>query len=83
VVLVALAAILFGYLNSSSGTGAGLISQAEARDQSAPGGEKHETPEWILQGYEWETLPLMDELHEEFNEQFGTDFQFPLRPKTE
>jgi len=27
-----------------------------------------------------ETLPLMDEIHEDFNEQFGSDFQFPLRP---
>ena len=51
-----------------------------AREQAAPGGEKYETPEWILQGYEWETLPLMDEIHEDFNEQFGSDFQFPLRP---
>ena len=51
------------------------------RQQAAPGGEKYETPEWILQGYAWETLPLMDEIHEEFNEEFGTDFKFPLRPK--
>ena len=51
-----------------------------ARQQAAPGGEKYETPGWILQGYEWETLPLMDEIHEEFNEEFGTDFEFPLRP---
>ena len=26
-----------------------------ARQQEAPGGEKYETPEWILQGFEWET----------------------------
>ena len=50
---------------------------------NAEGGEKYETPEWVLQGYEWETLPLMDEIHEEFNEQFGTDFQFPLKPSTD
>ncbi len=53
------------------------------RQQAAPGGDKYETPEWILQGYEWETLPLMDEVHDDFNAQFGTDFKFPLRPKEE
>jgi ribonuclease Z len=52
-----------------------------ARQQAAPGGEKYVTPEWILQGYEWETLELMDEVHEEFNSEFGTDFEFQLRPK--
>ncbi len=51
------------------------------RQQSAPGGEKYETPQWILKGYEWDMLELMDKVHEEFNEEFGTDFQFPLRPE--
>jgi hypothetical protein len=41
------------------------------------------TPEWLLQGFEWETLPVMDEIHEDFNKEFGTDFEFPLRPKSE
>ena len=50
------------------------------RQQAAPGGEKYETPKWILDGYEWETLPVMDEIHKEFNEEFGTDFEFQLRP---
>jgi len=50
------------------------------RQQEAPGGEKYETPKWILDGYEWETLPVMDEIHKEFNEEFGTDFEFQLRP---
>jgi len=50
-----------------------------AREQAAPGGEKYETPEWILQGYEWETLPLMDQIHDDFNDEFGTDFEFPLK----
>ncbi len=54
-----------------------------ARQQEAPGGEKYETPAWILQGYEWETLPLMDEIHEDFNEEYGTDFRFQLRPDDE
>ena len=53
------------------------------RQQAAPGGEKYVTPEWILQGYEWETLELMDEVHKEFNAEFGTDFEFQLRPKEE
>jgi ribonuclease Z len=52
-----------------------------ARQQAAPGGERYVTPEWILQGYEWQTLELMDELHEDFNEEYGTDFKFQLRPK--
>jgi ribonuclease Z len=51
-----------------------------ARAQAAPGGEKYVTPEWIMQGFAWETLPLMDEVHEDFNKEFGTDFEFPLRP---
>ena len=51
------------------------------RQQAAPGGEKYQTPEWILQGYAWETLPLMDQIHDDFNKEFGTDFTFPLRPK--
>ncbi len=36
-----------------------------------------------MQGFEWEALDLMDQIHEEFNEEFGTDFRFPLRPKDE
>ena len=51
------------------------------RQQAAPGGEKYETPEWIMQGYAWETLPVMDKVHEDFNNKFGTDFKFPLKPK--
>ena len=50
---------------------------------SVPGGKRYETPEWILQGYEWQTLPLMDEIHREFNEESGTDSQFLLRPSEE
>jgi ribonuclease Z len=50
------------------------------RVQASPGGEVYETPEWIMQGFEWEALDVMDEVHDEFNEQYGTDFQFPLRP---
>ncbi len=46
----------------------------------ASGGEKYVTPEWIMQGFAWETLPLMDEVHADFNQEFGTDFEFPLRP---
>lgn len=53
------------------------------RQQAAPGGEKYETPEWIMQGYAWETLPVMDRIHEDFNKKFGTDFEFPLRKKGE
>jgi len=33
--------------------------------------------------FEGETLPVMDEIHEEFNREFGTDFEFALRPKDE
>lgn len=51
------------------------------RQQAAPGGEKYETPDWIMQGFEWETLDLMDQIHEDFNKEYGTDFKFPLRPK--
>ena len=54
-----------------------------ARQQAAPGGEKYETPEWVLQGFEWQTLELMDQIHEEFNAEYGTDFKFQLRPKNE
>jgi hypothetical protein len=41
------------------------------------------TPEWIMQGFAWETLPLMDDVHADFNKEFGTDFEFPLKPKGE
>ncbi len=51
------------------------------RQQAAPGGEKYVTPEWIMQGYEWETIPVMNKVHEDFNKQFGTNFQFPLKKK--
>lgn len=51
------------------------------RQQAAPGGEKYETPEWILQGYEWETIPVMNKVYKDFNEEFGTDFEFPLKKK--
>jgi ribonuclease Z len=50
-----------------------------ARQQAAPGGEKYETPEWILKGFAWEALPTMDAVFDEFNEQFGTDFEFQLK----
>lgn len=53
------------------------------RQQAAPGGEKYETPEWILQGYEWETIPVMNKVHDDFNKEFGTNFQFPLKKKEE
>jgi ribonuclease Z len=53
------------------------------RQQEAPGGEKYETPEWVMEGFEWETLETMDEIHDDFNRKFGTDFKFPLRPKGE
>lgn len=49
-----------------------------ARQQAAPGGEKYETPLWILEGFEWQALPVMDQVHDDFNAQFGTDFEFPL-----
>jgi ribonuclease Z len=50
------------------------------RQQAAPGGERYITPEWILQGFEWETLELMDEIHDDFNAEYGTNFEFQLRP---
>ena len=53
------------------------------RQQAAPGGEKYQTSEWIMQGFEWETLDLMDDIHDEFNREFGTDLKFPLRPKND
>ena len=53
------------------------------RQQAAPGGEKYVTPQWILQGFEWQTLEVMDNIHEEFNEEYGTDFKFQLRPEEE
>jgi hypothetical protein len=49
------------------------------RQQAAPGGERYETPEWILKGYAWETLPTMDAIMKDFNEQFGTDLEFQLK----
>jgi hypothetical protein len=45
---------------------------------AAPGGEKYETPEWILQGYAWKTLPVMDKVHEDLNKEFDTNSKFPL-----
>jgi ribonuclease Z len=49
------------------------------RQQEAPGGEKYETPEWILKGYAWETLPVMDDVMEDFNGEFGTNLEFQLK----
>ena len=51
------------------------------RQQAQEGVEPYVTPDWILQGYEWETLSVMDQVHEDFNAEFGTDFEFPLRPQ--
>ena len=51
------------------------------RQQAAEDGEVYVTPDWIMQGYEWETLPIMDQIHDDFNAEFGTDFEFPLRPE--
>jgi ribonuclease Z len=51
------------------------------RQQAAPGGDKYVTPQWILQGFEWQTLGLMDQIHEDFNQEYGTNFEFQLRPK--
>ena len=28
-----------------------------------------------------DTLPVMDQIHEDFNKQFDTEFKFPLQPK--
>jgi ribonuclease Z len=49
------------------------------RQQAAPGGEKYETPSWILEGYAWGTLPVMDEVMKDFNEEFGTNLEFQLK----
>jgi len=49
------------------------------RQQEAPGGEKYETQEWILNGFAWEALPTIEKVFEEFNAQFGTDFEFQLK----
>jgi len=52
---------------------------SRARHQQAPGGENYETPELVMQGYEWETLDLLAEIHKEFNEYFITYCEFSLR----
>jgi hypothetical protein len=49
------------------------------RQQEAPGGEKYETPEWILEGFAWEAMPTMDRVFEDFNTEYGTDFEFQLK----
>ena len=54
-----------------------------ARQQETEGGEKYVTPEWIMQGFAWETLTVMNQVYEDFNKKFGTDFKFPLQPKEE
>ncbi len=43
------------------------IPSVTPRQQEAPGGKKSETTGRIMQGYAWDTLPIMDE---EPDEQF-------------
>ena len=31
--------------------------------------------------YAWETVPVMDRVHEVLNEEIGTSFELPLRPE--
>ena len=68
------------------GAAGALVPESGRASPEAPGGEKYETPEWILKGYAWGTLPVMDEVMKDFNEEFGTNLEFQLKamaPETE
>jgi len=47
-------------------------------DCAAPGGEKYETPEWALQGYAGETLPVMDKVHARLQQGVWYKLQVPI-----
>ena len=47
--------------------------------QIVEGGDRYETPAWIMEGLEPEVLPVIQQIYDEFNAEVGTDIQNPLQ----
>lgn len=47
--------------------------------QITEGGDRYETPKWIMDGLEPELLPVIQKIYDDFNEEVGTDIQNPLQ----
>ena len=47
--------------------------------QITEGGERYETPAWIMEGLEPELLPVIQQIYDDFNEELGTDIPNPLQ----
>ena len=45
----------------------------------AAGGERYQTPEWVVDGFPEEVKVLTESIYADFNEEHGTDFQFKLK----
>ena len=47
--------------------------------QMARSVERYQTPEWIVQGLEPQVLPVIQKIYDDFNDQFGTSIENPLK----
>ena len=46
--------------------------------EMAAAGDRYETPAWIMEGLEPELLPVIQQIYDDFNEDFDTDIPNPL-----
>ena len=47
--------------------------------QIASGGNRYQTPEWILDGFPDEIVAVAKKIYADFNEENGTDYEFQLK----
>jgi ribonuclease Z len=45
----------------------------------AAGGERYQTPEWVLDGFAEEVDGVAQEIYADFNKEHGTDYKFQLK----
>jgi len=47
--------------------------------QITSGGDRYQTPDWVLDGFPDEVNTVADEIFADFNEKYGTDYGFQLK----
>jgi ribonuclease Z len=51
---------------------------AMGEKKMAEAGERYETPEWIMRGLEPGVRPTIQQIYDDFNEEYGTSIQNPI-----
>jgi hypothetical protein len=47
--------------------------------QISTGGDRYQTPEWVLDGFPEEVDAVAKKIYADFNEEHGTDYEFQLK----